>query len=44
MQAAAHNPAFAAKANIPQTVAKEYTDADKRKRLGSLLTKTKSTA
>lgn len=31
MQAAAHNPSFAKKANIPQSVAKEFNDADKRK-------------
>jgi hypothetical protein len=31
MQAAAHNPAFAKKAGIPQSVAKEYAAADKRK-------------
>lgn len=31
MQAAAHNPEFAAKANIPQSVAKEYNAADKKK-------------
>jgi len=31
MQAAAHNPAFAKKAGIPQSVAKEFNEADKRK-------------
>jgi len=30
MEAAAHNPAFAEKAGIPQKVAKEFVDADKR--------------
>ena len=30
MQAAAHNPEFAKKANIPQTVAKEFVAADQR--------------
>ena len=28
MAAAAHNPAFASKANIPQSVAKEFNRAD----------------
>jgi hypothetical protein len=31
MEAAAHNPAFAKKAGIPQRVAKEFTAADKAK-------------
>lgn len=30
MQAAAHNPEFAKKAGIPQTVAKEFDAADQR--------------
>jgi len=30
MQAAAHNPKFAAKAGIPQKVAQEYSRADAR--------------
>lgn len=30
MQAAAHNAKFAAKAKIPQSVAKEFTVADKK--------------
>lgn len=29
MQAAAHNPAFAKKAGVPQTVAQEYASATK---------------
>jgi hypothetical protein len=29
MAAAAHNPAFAKKAGVPQTVAKEFNQADK---------------
>ena len=29
MAAAAHNPKFAKKANIPQSVAKEFNQADK---------------
>jgi hypothetical protein len=31
MRAAAHNPAFAKKMGIPQSVAKEFVEADKRK-------------
>lgn len=31
MQAAAHNPSFAKKAGIPQSVAKEFVAADKGK-------------
>ena len=31
MQAAAHNPEFARKAGIPQSVAQEYNQADNRK-------------
>ena len=31
MQAAKHNPAFAKKLGIPQSVAREYVAADKRK-------------
>lgn len=31
MQAAAHNPAFAKKAGIPQSVAREFVRADKRR-------------
>ena len=31
MQAAAHNQEFAKKAGIPQSVAQEYNQADKRK-------------
>ena len=31
MQAAAHNPAFAKKAGIPQSVAQEYVSADQKK-------------
>lgn len=33
MQAAAHNPEFAKKAGIPQSVAKEYAAADERKKV-----------
>ncbi len=31
MEAAAHNPEFAKKAGIPQSVAQEYIQADKNK-------------
>lgn len=31
MAAAAHNPQFAQKAGIPQSVAREFNDADQRK-------------
>ena len=31
MRAAAHDPGFAKKMKIPQSVAKEYTAADKKK-------------
>ena len=31
MRAAAHDPAFARKMGIPQSVAREYVSADKRK-------------
>lgn len=31
MEAAAHNKSFAKKADIPQSVAKEFVSADKRK-------------
>jgi len=34
MRAAAHNPKFAKKMGIPQSVASEFVDADKRKRKG----------
>jgi hypothetical protein len=35
MAAAAHNPAFAKKAGIPVSVAKEFNQADKGKKFGS---------
>lgn len=31
MQAAAHDPTFAKKVGVPQKVAKEFNNADKRK-------------
>lgn len=37
MQAAAHNPEFAKKAEIPQSVAKEFVAADKRKAMARKL-------
>lgn len=40
MQAAAHNPEFAKKASIPQSVAKEYAAADKRKAMARKLRET----
>ena len=39
MQAAAHNPEFAKKAGIPQSVAQEYNQADKGKKLAKALRK-----
>jgi len=33
MQAAAHNPEFAKKAGIPQSVAKEFSAADEHKKI-----------
>ena len=33
MQAVAHNPEFARKTGIPQSVGKEFTDADKQKQM-----------
>lgn len=36
MEAAAHNPEFAKKAGIPQSVAQEYTQADKNKLVKAL--------
>lgn len=36
MQAAAHNPEFAKKAGIPQSVAKEYNEHDKKKLANAL--------
>ena len=32
MRAAAHNPAFAKKMGIPQSVAKEFSETDKKKK------------
>lgn len=36
MAAAAHNPDFAKKAGVPQSVAKEFNEADKGRNLKSL--------
>lgn len=41
MAAAAHNPDFAKKTGVPQSVAKEFNDADKRKSLAKALRKKK---
>jgi len=37
MQAAAHNPAFAAKVGVPVSVAQEFTQADKQKAMVHVL-------
>lgn len=37
MAAAAHNPEFAKKAGIPQSVAQEFNQADKGKKLAKAL-------
>lgn len=37
MQAAAHNPAFAKKAGVPVSVAKEFNAADKQRATAKLL-------
>ena len=39
MQAVAHNPAFARKAGVPQSVGKDFAAADKRKALANGLRK-----
>jgi len=39
MQAAAHSPEFAKKAGIPQSVAQEFNQADKGKKLANALRK-----
>jgi hypothetical protein len=41
MQAAAHNPAFAKKMGIPQSVASEFEAADKGRNLKKLPTRVK---
>lgn len=37
MAAAAHDPEFARKVHVPQSVAKEYNQADKGKRLAEAM-------
>jgi len=37
MQAVAHNPEFAKKAGVPQSVGEDFTEADKRKKLAEKL-------
>jgi hypothetical protein len=39
MQAVAHNPEFAKKAGVPQSVGEEFVAADKRKRVAKMLRK-----
>lgn len=39
MEAAAHNPEFAKKAGIPVSVAKEFVDADRKRKVAQALTK-----
>jgi hypothetical protein len=39
MAAVAHNPEFAKQAGVPQSVGKEFNEADKRKRLAKGLRK-----
>lgn len=41
MRAAAHNPKFAKKAGVPQSVAKEYASADSLRDIGKLPKRTK---
>lgn len=41
MQAVAHNPEFAKEAGVPQSVGKEFNDADKRKKMAAALRKRK---
>lgn len=36
MRAAAHNKSFAKKIGIPQSVARDYTDADKKTRVSGM--------
>ena len=44
MAMAAHNPEFAKKAGIPQSVAQEYNQADKGKKLANALRKRDNSA
>ena len=37
MEAVKHNPAFAKKVGVPQSVAREFTAADKQKRIAHAL-------
>ena len=39
MQAVAHNPEFAKKAGVPQSVGKDFAEADKRKKMAKALRK-----
>jgi len=42
MQAAAHDPAFAKKAGVPVSVAREFNNADKQKALAKALRERRS--
>jgi hypothetical protein len=37
MEAVAHNPQFARKAGVPQSVGQDFAAADKAKKLGAML-------
>ena len=37
MEAVAHNPEFAKQAGVPQSVGKDFVEADKRKKLAKAL-------
>ena len=39
MEAVAHNPEFAKKAGVPQSVGKDFAEADKRKKMAKALRK-----
>ena len=39
MEAVAHNPEFAKQAGVPQSVGKDFAEADKRKKLAKALRK-----
>lgn len=39
MEAVAHNSEFAKKAGVPQSVGKDFAEADKRKRMAKMLRK-----
>lgn len=39
MEAVAHNPEFAKQVGVPQSVGKDFSEADKRKKLAKALRK-----